>query len=114
MMMFKRGGVIFLIVLWLSLQRLESKQSTKVKLEKLSPNVDSDDVDDDHGGDDDNDDDDDDDNGLEQTKGKVSHRIWHFLGWITKQQRKSAEQIWTMMILTMLMMITFRLKQTKV
>ena len=116
MMMMKSGGLIFLIVLWLSLQRLESKQSTKVKLGKLSPNVDDDDKNDDVDDNDDNDDDDDDDDdddGLEQTKGKVSHRIWHFLGWITKQQRKSAEQIWMMMIMTMLMMIMIRLKQTK-
>ena len=115
MMMMKSGGLIFLIVLWLSLQRLESKQSTKVKLGKLSPNVDEDGDNNDNDDDDvDDDDDDDDDDGLEQTKGKVSHRIWHFLGWITKQQRKSAEQIWMMMIMTILMMIKIRIKQTKV
>ena len=112
----KWGGLIFLIVLWLSLQRLESKQSTKVKLGKLSPNVDDDDDKNDDNDDNDDGEEDDDDDGLEQTKGKVSHRIWHFLGWITKQQRKSAEQIWTMMIMivTMLMMMIIRLKETKV
>ena len=44
--------------------------------------------------------DDDDVVGGQTTKakpGKVSHRIWHFLGWITKQQRNSVEQIWMMM-----------------
>ena len=54
---------------------LESKQSTKVKLGKLSPNVDDDDDKNDNDHNDDDDDDDDDEYGLEQTKGKVSHRI---------------------------------------
>ena len=51
-------------------------------------------------GDDGDDGDDDDVGGGQTTKakpGKVSHRIWHFLGWITKQQRNSVEQIWMMM-----------------
>ena len=62
---------------------------------KLSPNVE-------------NVDENEDEDGSEQTKGKagkVSHRIWHFLDWITKQQRNSGEQIWTMNMIMLMRMI---------